>query len=241
MELEDFCPLIQGSSTATRNQRERTEWLIAHLARLPVPAIIEFELHLAAQRKRVDTWLMWGAAWIIMQGWCSDDGFFYFQPWLVGLGHDTFERVAGNPDSLADIPQIHCLAGRPTSDWSDDEWPEWESLNYVARNAYERATGEEDGLDNALEAQGLHRISDAAPEDDPWNYDDPDQRNTRLPRLTALLRLHTPRPPTIRLPGLTARPQIPHNGREVPAGVHGPAQPGVDRLDRYLKSHLTCP
>jgi hypothetical protein len=70
-----------------------------------------------------------------MQG-CSGDGFFYFQPWLVGLGHETFERVAGNPDSLAGVPQIHRLADRRRSDWSDDEWPEWERLNYVALNAY---------------------------------------------------------------------------------------------------------
>jgi hypothetical protein len=187
VNLDDFWTLIQGSSAAARSQRERTEWLTAQLARLPVPAIIEFELHLTAQRKRVDTWLMWGAAWIIMQGWCSDDGFFYFQPWLVGLGHDTFEQVAGNPDSLVDVPQIRCLAGRPRSDWSDDEWPDWEFLNYVARQACERATGQGDGLDNALEARGLHRISGAAPEDDRWNYDDPDQRLARLPRLTALL------------------------------------------------------
>jgi hypothetical protein len=187
VRLEDFWTLIQGSSAAAKSQRERTEWLTEHLARLPVPAIIEFELHLAAQRKRVDTWLMWGAAWIIMQGWCSDDGFFYFQPWLVGLGHESFERVADDPDSLADIPQIHRLSGRRRSDWSDDEWPDWELLNYVARNAYERATSEEDGLDNALEAQGLHRIGGAAPEDEPWNYDDLEQRLARLPRLTVLL------------------------------------------------------
>lgn len=183
MDLEDFWALIQGSSTATKSRRERTEWLTENLARLPVPAIIEFELHLAAQRKRVDTRLMWGAAWIIMQGWCSGDGFFYFQPWLVGLGRETFEQVAGNPDSLAGIPQIRRLAGRPASDWPDDEWPEWELLSYVARNACERATGEEDGLDDALAARGLHRICDAAPQDDRWNYDDPGQRLARLPRL----------------------------------------------------------
>ena len=99
----------------------------------------------------------------------------------------SVERVAGNPDSLAGIPQIHRLAGRRSPDWSDDEWPEWELLNYVPRNAYERATGEKDGLDNALGAQGRHRICDAAPQDDRWNYDDPGQRLARLPRLTALL------------------------------------------------------
>jgi hypothetical protein len=37
-----------------------------------------------------------GAAWNIMQGWCSDDSFFYFQPWLVGLGQDAFEQVSSN-------------------------------------------------------------------------------------------------------------------------------------------------
>jgi hypothetical protein len=184
--LEDFWTLIQGSSTATKSQRERTEWLTGQLARLPVPAIIEFELHLTTRRKRVDTRLMWGAAWNIMQGWCSDDSFFYFQSWLVGLGHDVFERVVSNPDSLADVPQIRRLAGRPSSDWPDNEWPEWELLNYVALNAYQRTTGEEHGLDNALEAQGVRRICDAAPEDDPWNYDDPDQKRVKLPRLTAL-------------------------------------------------------
>jgi hypothetical protein len=41
--------------------------------------------------------------------------------------------------------------------------------------------------DNALNAQGLHRIFDAAPEDDSWNHDAPGQRLARLPRLTALL------------------------------------------------------
>ena len=134
MRLEDFWALIQDSSATASGQRERTEWLTRRLAGLSGRAIIEFELNLAAQRKRADTWLMWGAAWIIMQGWCSDDGFFYFQPWLVGLGHQTFERVAGDPDSLADIPQIRPrLAGRPSSDWSDEEWPEWELLNYAAR------------------------------------------------------------------------------------------------------------
>jgi hypothetical protein len=186
--LEDFWTLIQASSPAAKNRRERTEWLTGQLARLPVPAIIEFELHLGAQRRRVDTRLMWGAAWNIMHGWCSGDSFFYFQSWLVGLGHDAFERVACSPDSLADIPQVHRLVGRPTSDWSNDEWPEWELLNYVALYAYSRATGERDGLDNALRAQGLRRICDAVPEDDRWDYDDPDLTHARLPRLSALLR-----------------------------------------------------
>jgi hypothetical protein len=185
--LEDFWMILQRSAAETSSQYQRTEWLTAHLARQPLTEIIEFELHLAAQRKRVDTRLMWGAAWNIFQGWCSDDSFWYFQPWLVGLGRDSFEQIAADPDSLAETREIRRLAGRPRSGWADDEWPGWELLNYVALNAHERATGEADGLDAALEARGLYRICDAFPEDERWDYDDVAQRRARLPRLTDLL------------------------------------------------------
>lgn len=78
MTLEDFWTLVHRSEAETTSREQRTEWLVAHLAHWPVPEIIEFELHLAAQRKRADTRLMWGAAWNILQGWCSDDSFWYF-------------------------------------------------------------------------------------------------------------------------------------------------------------------
>ncbi|MQY06970.1 DUF4240 domain-containing protein [Actinomadura macrotermitis] len=187
MTLEDFWTLIHRSATESNGQAQRAEWLTAHLAHRPASEIVEFELHLAAQRKRVDTRLMWGAAWNIMQGWCSDDGFWYFQPWLVGLGRDTFERVAARPDALAETHEVRRLAGRPTSEWTDDEWPDWESMNYIALYAYERATGEEEGLEHALEARGLQRICNASPTDERWDYDDIEQRRAKLPRLTELL------------------------------------------------------
>lgn len=187
MTIEEFWTLMHRSSAETTSKDERTKWLTIHLAQQPIPEIIAFELHLAAQRSRVDTHLMWGAAWHIMQGWCSEDSFWYFQPWLVGLGRDAFEEAAQNPDALAGNPQVRRLAGRPRSDWSDDEWPEWELLNYVALNAHELATGHEDGFDDALEAQGLHRVCNPYPADKPWDYDDARQRRVRLPDLSELL------------------------------------------------------
>jgi Protein of unknown function (DUF4240) len=102
-----------------------------------------------------------------MEGFCSDDSFWYFQPWLVGLGRDTFETVAADPDALADVAQIRYLTGRARSAWSDDEWPEWELLNYVALNAHQLATGQDDEFDDALEASGLDRVCDAHPETPP--------------------------------------------------------------------------
>jgi hypothetical protein len=183
---DDFWTLIRRSGAQTPSKHQRTEWLTFNLAARPVQEIIDFEFHLAEQRKRVDSRLIWGAAHIL-QDWCSSDSFWYFQPWLVGLGRDAFGRVAADADALADIPQIRRLADRPKSLWSDDEWPEWEALNYVALHAHERKTGEADGLDSACEAQGSPRICDPHPEDEAWDYDDVDQRRARLPRLTELL------------------------------------------------------
>jgi Protein of unknown function (DUF4240) len=72
--------------------------------------------------------------------------------WLIGLGRDALERAVANPDNLASLPEVLRLAGRPVEDWSHDDWPDWESLSYVAWEAYEQVTGEEEGLSDAMEA-----------------------------------------------------------------------------------------
>jgi uncharacterized protein DUF4240 len=175
--IEEFWGLIERSA----EYGDRAEWLSRRLAELSVDDIIDFETHLAAQRKRVDTWLMWDAANKVMDDHCSTDSFFYFQPWLVGLGRTVFERVAADPDALADVPEVQALAGRSFQEWGDDEWPEWESLNYVALEAY--AMVSDDDLDTALEARGLARVCDPEPDDDPRGQAG---RAALLPRLTAL-------------------------------------------------------
>jgi hypothetical protein len=180
--LDEFWALVERSGVITLDKVDRADWLTEQLAAMPLDAVVDFETHLTAQRKRVDTWLMWDAADHLMRGFCSDDSFFYFQPWLVGLGREAFERVAADPDALAELSEVRVLAGRPLSDWADDEWPAWESLNYVALHAYERITGE-DGLDDALEARGLGRVYDPNPDGDRPDY----QPAARFPRLVALL------------------------------------------------------
>jgi hypothetical protein len=183
MDLDQFWTLIEQSRTATNDADERIEWLTERLATLPLRDIEDFQLHLDGQRQRVDTGLVWGAAYQIMGGLCSDDRFAYFQTWLVGLGRAEFERVAAAPDTLADVPAIQHLAGRDCGDWADDEWPEWEALDYVAGTAHERHTGEEESMEDALEARDHERPADPDPVDDQWDFEDPEEVARRLPRI----------------------------------------------------------
>lgn len=76
-----------------------------------------------------------GRGYLIKDGVCSSDGFWYFQVWLIGLGREAFERAVANPDNLASVSEVLRLAGRPADDWSLDEWPNWELLDSVASNA----------------------------------------------------------------------------------------------------------
>lgn len=186
MTLNEFWALIERSAAEATSREDRAELLTEWLTRLPVDDILDFEVHLTAQRKRVDSWLMWGVASYLMEGFCGDDSFFYFQPWLVGLGRDTFEKVVVDPDALADVPEVRRLAGRPLKEWADEDFPEWEGLNYVALEACQEVTGDEDGLGNGLAARGLERVVDNDPQDEAWDHRSAEERAARIPRLSAL-------------------------------------------------------
>lgn len=154
---------------------------------MPTVDIEDFQIHLDVVRQRVDTWHMWGAADRIRHGLCSDDGFWYFQCWLVGLGREQFERVAVDPDLLAEVPLVQQLVGRRLSELSDDEWPAWELLDCVADEAHERAIARADALDDALEARGhLLRQSSPDPQDEQWNFRDQGEMARRYPRLSRM-------------------------------------------------------
>ncbi|MGW2153218.1 DUF4240 domain-containing protein [Nonomuraea sp. NPDC001699] len=136
------------------------------------------------ERRKVDTWLMWGAMRTLFGGG-SDDGFRYFQMWLVGLGRETFERVAQEPDALVDVPatQRLVLMRRNQERWTDDDWPEFEELDYVACRAWDQVTGQErDELAEALRSRGHELFAFPNPTDEEWELDNRKERARRLPR-----------------------------------------------------------
>ncbi|WP_018685885.1 DUF4240 domain-containing protein [Actinokineospora enzanensis] len=184
MTDEAFWQLLGRTLEQPGDRDERAEWLTEELTRLPVAQITDFASRLSAVRLRADTWTMWGAARLIHEGWCTPETFWSFQLWLLTLGRETYDRVIAEPDALADVPRVRELAVRPMREWSDQDWPEWESLDYAAYEAHQEVTGKECGL----EELGLPTVS--APADEQWDLADRGELGTRLPRLSALF----PRP-----------------------------------------------
>ncbi|MGW0706844.1 DUF4240 domain-containing protein [Streptomyces sp. NPDC002643] len=199
MDDETFWRLVEECRRRTRDPDERLAWLRERLAREPEAGIVRFQTCLDRVLAPTFTWDLWAAADRIM-GWCSDDGFFYFRLWLVGLGRETFERVVRDPDSLAGIAEVGRLAGRSPQEWDDEEWLEWEELDYVASRAFEDVTGrsEEDFYD-AVEAWIGEDHEPSDPAGERWEATNDEEAHRRLPRLSGLFPLtHTqgsPAPP----------------------------------------------
>jgi hypothetical protein len=186
MDIDGFWTLLERSARETTNPKERLQWLEDRLSRISRTHVEDFQVSLNAARRPIDTNAMWGAANLIMDGVCSMDGFWYFQPWLIGQGQNWHELALRNPDNLADLPAVRALVGRRPGQWPDVEWPQWEELAYVAHRAHERITGQEDSLYDALAVRGQRSPSDPHPIDPAWDFDSLTEIQQRLPRLAGL-------------------------------------------------------
>jgi hypothetical protein len=155
MEIDGFWLLLEHSARETTDPRQRIRWLEHRLSNASRTDVVDFQVHLDTARRPIDTYAMWGADSLIMDGLCSADGFWYFQAWLIGQGQHWYQLAAHNPDNLAEVPAVRRLAGRRPSQWTEAEWPEWEELDYVASSVHDQVTGQEDSINDALAARGV--------------------------------------------------------------------------------------
>ncbi|MEU2619417.1 DUF4240 domain-containing protein [Streptomyces sp. NPDC007157] len=115
---------------------------------------------------------LWAAAYVI-NGGCSDDGFDYFRGWLIAQGREVFERAVADPDALAELPVVQASA-------ADGVDLEGEDVLGIAWDAHVAATGDQLPAD---------AFTIRYPQLDPawaFDFDDSDEMDRRLPRLTAL-------------------------------------------------------
>lgn len=190
MDIDEFWHLIEQSARETEGKEARLRWLHERLARRSATDIIDFASWMQETRRRADTYLTWGAARALhLVG--GLDSVWYFHMWLVGLGRETFERVTSNPDTLAEIPEVRRFLAmqRDRTPRTDEDWPEFEELDYVAGKAWRQATGKDwDALADALEARGHVLDSLPNPTDEAWDLDDEEESVRRLPRSNRYIR-----------------------------------------------------
>ncbi|MDX6353589.1 MAG: hypothetical protein QOF98_492 [Streptomyces sp.] len=195
METDSFWTLIADCRRQGLSGDKRDAWLRDALLQLSPRDIIRFHACLDHVTGEAFSWNLWAAADRIFGGWCSDDSFCYFQRWMVGLGRPVFEAALSDADGLAYAPEVLRLSSRPRAAWPDDAWPQWESLAYLAPDAYEQLTGAFEDCGDAFYAAARALLDSVTPRPprsptgQRWSVLDEPESARRLPRLTAMFPL----------------------------------------------------
>jgi hypothetical protein len=143
IDENQFWNLIAKAKAAAKKTDEIPNWLEQRLSEFTAEEILDFGSWLATFLSRSNDEKLWAAASIIASG-CSDDGFVYFQCWLIAQGKTIYENAVANPDSLADIEYVDCGQFAPRVDL--------EKLLYVPTKAYKNKNGKPINLQAGLHA-----------------------------------------------------------------------------------------
>ncbi len=171
MRTDDFWAVI-ARATADRpaSPAEVAKRAAADLATRDPEEIVAWGRHLDKVMVASGTEDLWAAAYLI-NGGCSDEGFDNFRGWLIAHGRETVAQSVKSPDSLAGMPAVRAAA-------ENGAVFEAGAVLSIAAEAYAQATGDE------LPA-GERPVTrpDAA---DLWDFDDEEEMQRRLPRLSGL-------------------------------------------------------
>lgn len=189
MDIDSFWDLIGACRRQAPSQADRLTWLRDALSASKPSRSVQFQARLDEVTHEACTSDLWSAADLICGGWCSDDGFCYFGLWMVGLGRDAFTRAVADPDALAETPEVRRLASR-RGELSNDDWPDWEALDYVAEEVYGILTGLGDdcaeAFYEAVAAEQGDVVGGARPLGERWDVRSGDEASRRLPKLSAM-------------------------------------------------------
>ena len=172
MPADRFWQLIGRTIGYQADPERQLKALRQVLRELTVPEIEAFERTFHQQQRRAYRWDLWGAAYI-MNGGASDDGFEYFQRWLMSKGRTVFEAALADPDSLVEM-----IAPGSQGDY------EFESFAYAAADIWKEKTG----IDPVTDQQRRFPFISAPPVSEPSGEpfeEDADYLARRYPRLWA--------------------------------------------------------
>ncbi len=159
----DIVDLARPADPLRASDRAWSQNLQAELERLPADEIVEWNHifdRLAADAYTVD---LWGASYLI-NGGSSDDGFYYFRCWLIGMGQRVYETAVAEPDALANLGRLPEMAAEA-------------EMYAAAHQAWMKVTGHSDKDPYPA------RNESAMMTGEDWNFDDAHEARRHLPRL----------------------------------------------------------
>jgi len=144
------------------------ESLRVELEKLTPAEIIEWDQIFDRLSARAYTVNLWGAAYLI-NGGASDDGFYYFRCWLIGMGRQVYEAAVAAPDSLAsaDLPALSACGAEA-------------EIYAAAHRAWMAVTGRPDTDPYPVRSEHVELFGED------WDFGDDEQVRLRLPQLAAL-------------------------------------------------------
>ncbi|WP_127504839.1 DUF4240 domain-containing protein [Actinoplanes solisilvae] len=171
MRTDDFWAVI-SRATADRpaSPADVAKRAVADLATRDPEEIVAWGRHLDKVMVASGTQDLWAAAYLI-NGGCSDEGFDSFRGWLIAHGRDAVARSVKSPDALADVAVVQAAADTGTVF-------EAEEVLSIAAEAYTQATGEE--------LPAADRPVTRPDSADLWDFDNEEEMQRRLPKLSAL-------------------------------------------------------
>jgi Protein of unknown function (DUF4240) len=169
MDEKPFWDIVRKGCPRDVEVEDWDDTLVEVLTELPPEEIVAFDRMLDDKADAAYSNDLWGAAYLI-NGGASDDGFYYFRLWLIGMGKKVYEAALADPDSLADVVE------------PDQEY-ECEMYG-AARQAWEAKGLSEDEYDRAYQKGRKRRVPRLRGRR--WDFDDDRQVRKRLPRLAAL-------------------------------------------------------
>jgi hypothetical protein len=194
--IKDFWQIVEQARSDSGTTDEQFDAnalaasLVERLAALTRDEILDFDECFQQLRSSLEQWEVCAACFLIA-GYISDDTFTDFKAGIIALGRTDFERIAEDPDSLAEHPVVVGIAeGRLKRTALNSE-----ALRSAAPRAYTRLS---DGDDEAYWEE-VHARDAAAPPRQRRDWDgrfgaagDGDLLPVRVPRLAAMFASATP-------------------------------------------------
>lgn len=125
-----FWRAIADSRRDAANLEEQMQRLSQLLKDADPGLLVDFQRVLEDRANDAYRWDLWAVAYIV-NGGCSDDGFYYFRGWLIAQGRDYFETALADPERAADRIE-------------PDDIAECEEIYAIAPRIYEAKTGRDD-------------------------------------------------------------------------------------------------